>query len=65
MKALQDFFRDYIDTLVFFILKHEPRKKMFTHPVCSCCIVNLLRECVEEYKLCNIKMLYIFIFNDF
>ena len=58
MKALQDFFRDnYIDTLVFFILKHEPWKKMFTHPVCSCCIVNLLRECVEEYSLCNIKML--------
>ena len=40
-------------------------KKMFTHPVCSCCIVNLLRECVEEYTLCNIKMLYIIIFNDF
>ena len=30
MKALQDFFRNnYIDTLVFFILKHEPCKKNF------------------------------------
>ncbi len=31
---------------------------IFTHPVCCCCIVNLFRECAEEYALCNIKMLY-------
>ena len=63
MKELQDFFLDNcIPTLVFFILKHEPWKKncvvnpFFTHPVCCCCIVYLLRECAEEYALCNIKM---------
>ena len=34
MKALQDFFRNnYIDTLVFFILKHEPWKKNVTKNV--------------------------------
>ena len=56
MKALQDFFRDnYIPTLVFFILKHEPKNcvvyPFFTHPVYCCCIVNLFRECVEEYAI--------------
>jgi len=45
-------------------------KKMFTHPVFSCCIVNLLRECVEEYVICNnmqykdvVILLFLTVFN--
>ena len=49
--SMKRFLRDnYIPTLVYFILKHEPCKKngvvnpFFIHPACCCCIVNLLEN---------------------
>ena len=49
--------KNYIPTLVLFILKHEPCKKncvvnlIFTPPVCCCCIVNLFKDFVEKYAI--------------